>query len=127
MISGEYEGGLEIFYEDQYMYMEKVKVTVDRIDNSYNLKVETTINLRLASLNLHILNFEQTSEDRVTVYVDLRKNEFYKTDEVGAYKNQIYLDISEDIISSQPKAEIRLCLSCLWQDNIKHVFIRVKK
>jgi len=107
--------------------MEQVEVTLDQDNDCYNLALNSKIKLSVKSLKLCIQAFEKTSEDRVTVYVDLMNNEFYRTGEVGAYKNQIYLDLSEDNTSAQHKAEIRLCLLCLLQDNISYIFIRVKK
>ena len=112
-ILGEYEGGLEIFYEDDPLYMEKIKLKVNRIDNYYTLLLDSKIKLNVESINLNIISIDHFVDEYCTVYVDVIENQLYKTKEVGAYKNVIYLNRDEFDSSVRPNAEMRLSLISL--------------
>ena len=127
IIIGKYEGGLEIFYEEDSFHMEKIVLFASRIDDYYTLILESKTKLSVECINLNILSIENNEEKNDVVYVDIIKNQFYETREVGSYLNTIFIN---DILYSQtegPCVEIRLSLICLRQDNIRHIFIRAKK
>lgn len=127
ILLGEYEGGLEIFCEDDSFYMEKIRLIVIKVDNYYSLKLDSKTKFNLECISLNILAIEDNVDENDKVYVDIIENKFYQTKEVGAYKNTIFIN---DMLYNQtegPNVEIRLSLICLSQDNIRHIFIRAKK
>jgi hypothetical protein len=127
IISGEYEGGLEIFCEGDSFYMENITLTIKRNNDSYTLILESIIKLRSECLTLTILSIENNSDENDIIHIDINENQYYKTREVGAYNNVIYInDIFYDEVEG-PNAEIRLSLICLTEHNIRHIFIRAKK
>ena len=127
IIPGRYEGGLEIFYEDCPLYMDNIEVMVDRVDNNYRLIYDSKVKLSVEQIYLNIISIEKIEDEHDAIYVDIEENQCYKCREVGAFKNVIY--INNDAIDDMAKSnvEIRLSLISLGQDNIKNIFIRVKK
>lgn len=127
IILGEYEGGLEIFCDEDSLYMENIDLTINKNDECYALIINSKIKLSVDCIKLSVLSIEDNLDENDVVFIDIHENQFYKTKEVGAYKNVIYIN---DILYNEaegPNAEIRLSLICLTQDNIRHIFIRAKR
>lgn len=127
IILGEYEGSLEIFYEDHSLDMESIKLTVKRIDNYYSLILDPRKSLSLETLDFTILSIQNFEDEYDAIYVDIIENIFYKTKEVGAFKNVIYTNQNKIDETVESNIEIRLSLISLSQDDIRNIFIRVKK
>lgn len=126
IILGEYSGALEIFYGDS-LYMEKITLTVQRLSDIYVLYLNSKAKLSVEAINLNVLSINAFEDKNDIIYVEMIENQFYKTKEVGSYFNTIYIN---DILYNQaegPCTEIRLSLVCLKDNNISHIFIRVKK
>jgi len=127
MIPGQYAGGLEIFYEEDSFYMEKIILVVHRMDDYYALVLDSRTKLSVESINLNILSIENNADKNDVIYVDMSENQFYETREVGSYLNTIYINNTLYSQMEGPCVEIRLSLICLKQASIRHIFIRAKK
>lgn len=107
--------------------MENINLMVNRFDNYYTLILDSKIKLKVEYINLNILSIEDHVDDNTVIYVNIIENQFYKTKEVGAFKNVIYINQIRFNQREGPIVEIRLSLVSLSQDNIRHIFIRAKK
>lgn len=107
--------------------MENIKLDVNRVEDNYTLKLDSRKELKIESLKLYVLGIEEHESDQAIIYLDLMDNDCYKTQDIGAYKNVIYINLGEKQTPSVPKAEIRLSLKCLQQEDIRSIFLRVKK
>ena len=107
--------------------MESIDVEVDRRDGYYTLTLDSQMKLSIKTIDLYACRIEDCDPDRGIIYVDLKENQFYKTKEVGAYRNSIELNLSEDRTVTEASVEIRLSFVCVDQNNVKNIFIRAKK
>lgn len=127
IILGDYQGGLEIFFGEDSLYMENIELAIKSNDDCFALVLDSKIKLKIECIKLDILSIEDNADQNDVVYIDINENQYYKTKDVGAYKNVIYIN---DIFYNEaegPNSEIRLSLICHAQNNIRHIFIRAKK